>query len=231
MDNRSNAWSVTINNPTSTDEEYIQLARQKGWKVEGQVEQGEEGTPHYQLLVKTPQVRFSAVKKAFPRGHVEKARNVVALQQYVTKQDTRLGQLPSTQEQYPSLSKFWDLILNQFDAFNYLDCDDYPKTLWKKETGNRPILSLFDDAVGNLIDEGYHVESIVVNPATRSMFKLYWRNILYRSHRTLETNRQTDNDALESEVSLPVLSHNNAGEEDSEEKDAPSSQSGPSSDN
>lgn len=217
MDNRASVWSVTINNPTDTDEEHIAIARQKGWKVEGQLERAESGTPHYQLMVKTPQVRLSAVRKAFPRGHVEQARNRVALEQYVTKQLTRIGQLPTTQEAYPSLSKFWDLILNQFNALNYLDCEDYPKTLWTKETSGRPILALFDDAVGNLIDEGYHVESIAVNPATRSMFKSFWRNILYRSYRTLETNRQTDSDAVVSEISLPMVEHNHASEENNEE--------------
>lgn len=231
MDNRSTAWSVTINNPTDTDQEAIALARQKGWKVEGQLEQGTEGTPHYQLSVKTPQVRFAAVKKAFPRAHVEPARNVAALQQYVTKSDTRIGMLPTTQEAYPSLSKFWDLILKEFNALNYLDCDEYPKQLWKKETGSRTILSLFDDAVGNLIDRGYHVESIAVNPATRSMFKSFWRNILNRSYRTLETIRQTDSDALVSEISLPMVEHNHAREEDAQEKDASSPSSDPPSDN
>lgn len=214
MDNRATSWSVTINNPTSTDEEQIALARQKGWKVEGQLEQGEEGTKHYQLLVKTPQVRFSAVKKAFPRAHVEQARNVVALQQYVNKVDTRLSKLPTSQEKYPSLSKFWILVYCKFNACNYLDmCDDFPKRLWTKEVGRQPILSLFDHAVGMLIDEGYHVESIAVNPATRSMFKVFWQNIFQRTLTALETERQTDS-AVESEISIPTIEHNHANQED-----------------
>jgi len=73
MTDRATVWSVTINNPTPSDEEGIALARQRGWQVEGQKEKGSEGTEHYQLMVKTPQVRFSAVKKAFPRGHIEAA--------------------------------------------------------------------------------------------------------------------------------------------------------------
>ena len=88
---RSNIWSLTINNPTADDEECIQLARQKGWKVEGQKEVGKEGTPHYQLMLKTPQVRFSAVKKLFPRAHIEIARNATALAQYVTKKTQGQG--------------------------------------------------------------------------------------------------------------------------------------------
>lgn len=32
---RASCWSLTINNPTAADEEQINLARQRGWKVEG----------------------------------------------------------------------------------------------------------------------------------------------------------------------------------------------------
>ena len=66
---RSTCWSVTINNPTADDEECIALARQVNWTVEGQLEKGVEGTLHCQLMVKTPQVRFSALKKMFPSAY------------------------------------------------------------------------------------------------------------------------------------------------------------------
>ena len=218
MDNRATTWSVTINNPTEKDEEEISLARQKGWKVEGQKEKGEEGTPHYQLLVKTPQVRFSAVKKAFSRAHIEVARNAPALHNYVTKTDTRVGQLQVQQDKYPSLSKLWVLVFEKFNALNYLDIDGYPNKLWKRCTGARPILELFDDAIRLLIIEGYHVQSIAANPATRSMFKLYWQatfeSIYLAQERaaSLETkDRQTDN-ALESHVSVPTIEHNHAND-------------------
>ena len=106
---RATCWSITINNPTGADEENMALSRQKGWKVDGQLEVGKDGTPHYQLIVRTPQVRFSAVKKAFPRAHIEVARNPTALEQYVHKDDTKAGELNKQSEMYPSLSKFWDL--------------------------------------------------------------------------------------------------------------------------
>lgn len=116
MQQRSTYWSVTINNPTSGDEENINQARQRGWKVEGQQETGEEGTRHYQLSVKTPQVRFSALKKQFLRAHIEIARNPIALQQYVQKEETRTGQLPIQSDRYPSLVKLWQLILDKLDT-------------------------------------------------------------------------------------------------------------------
>jgi len=86
---RSTCWSLTINNPTKDDVEQINLARQRGWKVEGQLEKGLEGTQHYQLRLMTPQVRFSSVKKAFPRAHIEVARDPIALGKYVTKEATK----------------------------------------------------------------------------------------------------------------------------------------------
>lgn len=95
---RATCWSLTINNPTKSDEEWIQQARQKGWQVEGQLEKGKEGTEHYQLMVKTPQVRFSAVKKQFPRAHIEIARNPAALAQYVAKEETREADLPKASD-------------------------------------------------------------------------------------------------------------------------------------
>jgi len=112
---RATAWSVTINNPIKADEENMNLARQKGWKVEGQLEKGENGTPHYQLVVMTPQVRFSALKKAFPRAHIEAARNVKALETYCQKDDTRVAPLQTQSEQYPSLQKLWDLFAEFID--------------------------------------------------------------------------------------------------------------------
>jgi hypothetical protein len=103
MSDRSIYWSVTINNPNEGDEEAIANARQRGWIVEGQKEC--VGTPHYQLCVNTrTQQRFTALKKAFPRGHIEAARNPKALKQYVHKEETRVAELPNS-EKYLSSQK------------------------------------------------------------------------------------------------------------------------------
>jgi len=231
MDNRATSWSVTISNPTSTDEEQIAVARQKGWRVEGQLELAGTGTPHYQLLVKTPQVRFAAVRKAFPRAHVEQARNVVALQQYVNKEDTRLSKLPTSQEKYPSMSKYWEMLYERFNENNWLEvCEDFPKRLWKKETGPRTILQLFDAATGQIIDDGYFVESMACNPSVRSQFKTFWQNIFQRTQFSLETKRQTDKDTLVSENYSPDIGHNHANQEDQSSDASPphSPPSGPS---
>lgn len=193
-DNRATAWSLTINNPTSADEEDIALARQRGWKVEGQKELGAEGTPHYQLLVRTPQVRFSAVKKAFPRAHIEVARNVRALQAYVHKEETRDSDLPSSQEKYPSLSVFWGLLYDEFRADSVLNVDGTKQHCdWAPHVTNP--LDEYEYAVDRLIRRGYHVETLAVNPQNISAFKKYAIPLMVRHLRATlptQTDRQTD---------------------------------------
>ena len=182
MSERSTNWSVTINNPTAGDEEAIALARQKGWKVDGQLEKGENGTPHYQLLVKTPQTRFSALKSAFPRAHIEVARNVKALANYVHKEDTRVGSLTTQSEHYPSLQKLWDMFADftnnkQYQNLIHIDPDQR--------------LVIFDKFIKDCIDKDYVVETMAVNPQIRSSVKQYGENIIFRSLRR-QTDRQTD---------------------------------------
>jgi len=214
---RSTCWSLTINNPTGDDEEQINLARQKGWKVEGQLEKGSEGTPHYQLRVMTPQIRFSAMKKAFPRAHIEAARDSIALGRYVTKEETRVSGLPTGQDRYPSLSKLWELIYQHYNTqdkygWDILSLEEDAPSFYNEQADARLTktpLVVFDEAVRALIIEGYHVESIAANPSTRSMWKLYARELIARSHRqeaerALQTDRQTDSVRSSEEVIVPM---------------------------
>jgi len=196
---KSTYWSLTINNPNDSDEEDIQRARQKGWKVEGQKEQGENGTTHYQLMLHTPsQPRWSAVHKAFRRAHIEIARKPLALQQYVHKEETRIGQLVEQSELYPSLSKLWDLILNYYhtglNKDGFICTDDTtittPVEFYNSHTHSilvREPLKLFDQAIKHLISQGYHVESMAVNPSTRSCWKNYAQEILTRAAKKYNT--------------------------------------------
>lgn len=181
-DIKGTTWSVTINNPEAPDEEAIALARQKGWMIEGQLEKGESGTPHYQLLVKTKgQQRFSALKKQFPRAHIELARDPKALQKYVNKDDTRIGELQSQSEFYPSLSKLWDMFADFVDNKQF-------QNLTNADPDQK--LVIFDKFIRHSIDEGYVVETMGVNPQIRSAVKNYGENIIFRSHRQ-KTDRQT----------------------------------------
>lgn len=205
MSQRATCWSVTINMKNvakSTADECIQLARAAGWKVEGQLEKGEEGTEHYQLMVSTPQVRFTAVKKMFPTAHIEIARKPQALKAYVHKEDTREGVLPEQNEFYPSLAKFWDLLI--------------PELTPLREYGSEVVnpkrrLDQLDDAVRKLIAKGYHVEGIGMNPATRSAWNAYNTAILSRheleKNRREEIDRQTDRhvEFSSDEINIPTL--------------------------
>lgn len=198
MSDRATCWSVTINNPIPADDESIALAKQQsGWKVEGQLEKGEEGTPHYQLMVKTPQVRFSALKKAFPRAHIEVARNVKALEAYVHKDDTREGYLP-VNDKYPSLTALWSLL------DGYITTEQIQIPLDEESR-----LALFDQFVGLYIELGYHIETMAVNPQIRSCVKKYLLPLIFRAKKIRrQTDRQTDE--------LNVSSSNIQDGEDSE---------------
>ena len=189
MSIRASSWSVTINNPNPSDEECINRARQIGYKIEGQLEKGENGTPHYQLMVKTPQVRFSAMKKAFPRAHIEVARNPDALEAYVHKDDTRIGTLVEANEMYPSLSKLWEHFHQYYKTvYAVNECSSHI-------TGNEDArLAIFDAFVGVYIGHGYHIETMAVNPQVRGCVKKYINNIFLRVEKNIrrQTDRQTD---------------------------------------
>ena len=181
---RASSWMLTINNPTSDDEECIALARQVGWKVEGQLEKGKEGTPHYQLLVRTPQVRFSQVRKMFPRAHVEVTREPAAAAKYVHKEVGRISALPEPQAMYPSLSKFWHLIVERIDARNpYIIAAWQTAVEWDHEKAGYALPTpdgALQHAVERLIEVGYHVESIAVNPSTIAAWRRFHLSLAMR---------------------------------------------------
>lgn len=188
---RATLWSITINNPTPEDDEAIALARQKGWQVLGQKEQGEkDGTLHYQIALKTPQLRFSAVKKHFPRAHIEVAKQPVALLNYVVKEATRVGGLQEQQNKYPSLSTFWDLVFDYLngigkDGLDYVELADGNVRMFKtdrhKVWTSKP-LSILDEATSDLIVKGFHVEGIAGNPSIRSQWNLFRDAIMLRCY-------------------------------------------------
>lgn len=82
-------WSITINNPTETDRQAISTPPEWVGTIAGQEEIGKEGTLHYQGMIKAKYtIPLKRVKEYLPRAHIEKARNVKALEQYVKKSDT-----------------------------------------------------------------------------------------------------------------------------------------------
>jgi len=229
MSDRSTSWSVTINNPTPDDEECISVARSKGWTVTGQKEAGSEGTPHYQLAVKTPQVRFTAVKKVFPRAHIEIARNVAALQNYVHKEDTRIGELPATSAQYPTVSRMYELLFDVTWKESWYGLDSMTEYLEEySKMSDKARLVWLDEAAGHLIKKGYYVEHHVVNPQVRSSFGKFMPQLFERTIRkivqtSVDASRQTD--TVENIV-VPTL---NAEEDDASSQGSSEGSEGSSS--
>lgn len=119
----------TINNPTDDDRARLSEPNWPEWVkgVRGQDEVGENGTPHIQFMVICKaQQRLSALKKWLPRAHLEAARNVKAVQAYVSKTDTAVEgtRFERTNEafyvtpaQFPRwLRSEWDALLDDKDV-------------------------------------------------------------------------------------------------------------------
>jgi len=227
---RASCWSVTINNPTDLDDDYITEANARaGWSVHGQLEQGESGTEHYQLMVTTPQVRFSAVKKAFPRAHIEVAKNPKSLAKYVTKEETRVGVLPSN-DMYPSQSSFYNLLVSVVkEEESRQECPSDTEVLRMMAGKSKDPLDQFDRAVKALISRGYHVEHHGCNPQVRSAWRLYRDAMITRydleaklAKEKLEAKAIEDAAALESQQDSELHegeSSECAGESSDEEED------------
>lgn len=174
MTERASCWSITINNPSEEEYAIVLPAR---WKLQGQLERGSEGTLHYQGMLTTPQVRFSAVKKVFPRAHVEVARNKQALEKYVKKEESRVGVVTSI----PTLFEYQTIIADKWDD------DDF------RAIGNRRIAAniftdwddvamlYLDKLVAEDIESGRRgAEFIAINPLWRSSWKKFWSSIIKR---------------------------------------------------
>ena len=155
---------------------------------EGQLEIGEEGTPHLQLMLKTKSMKFSAVKKLFPRAHIEVATNPGGLQTYVHKPETRLATIATTQVATVatfnnSLTRYFETedsvtewVNNQLEGLDEQVVDKYRLTMG---------ITLLDHIANLLIREGYYgVEYIASNPSVRSAWKLYYKSIVYRQYAT-----------------------------------------------
>jgi len=179
---RATCWSITINNPV--EEDYsVQLPG--GWELKGQIEQGKEGTVHYQGCLTTPQVRFSAVKRYFPKAHIEIARNKKALQAYVQKDETRVATVDTNVGL--TVFKLQDLVLDRWD-------DEVYKKVWEnnKHDTQTAHLSYADCLVRELIEEGLQggVEYVAVNPMWRTSWKLYGESLVIR-YKNLQKEKES----------------------------------------
>lgn len=220
MTDRAIHWMLTINNPTSADDEDVATAKGKGWLVEGQKECGKDGTPHYQLYVNTKsQQRFSALKKVFRRGHIEICRNPKASQQYVHKQETKVAELPSSDRYVTSQTKLWGLVS---EILTSGDCDKRYRidgSDGEPFNGKFKPLDALDYACSQLIRSGYYcVESMAVNPQVRSAWSRFWGDILVRNEQDRQTDRQTAVSEAEQSVCIEINADDDANEDGSGEE-------------
>jgi len=192
---KSSCWSITINNPTEDDlVAWSALATNYTWikKVEGQLEKGEEGTPHIQGMVTTGYGRFfNKLKEALPRAHIEASENKFALANYVHKPETRIGEIATVkvagqsdlQNEMCKLMMYGlnTRVCNQANwDKNY---DSLPRNILVNADDIRQSWELIlDEAVKSLIIQGYYgVEFVVSNNQVRNAFKRYLPEILYRT--------------------------------------------------
>lgn len=179
MSERASTWSITINNPEPQEYEN-RTDLPSGWTLEGQLERGEKGTQHFQGMLKTPQVRFSAVKRAFPRAHIEPARNRQALEQYVHKSDTRVATVETSVSQIPNLFNYQQIIASKWNDNEWAQFVIDNQDLYDKKP-QEVVLMYVDSLVATDIRSGRRgVEYIAVNPMWRQAWKLFGRAIVHR---------------------------------------------------
>lgn len=193
-------WSITLNNPTKEDYESIESLKAMPWcKVwEGQLEHPEGGTLHIQARLKTERMRWGKIKDLLPRAHIEVANNVLALTNYVHKPDTRVAELPTIASRFMNVQQFYPILaartVDRIADDIHESADDVRRILrgsmmlrehsdrvaeWKKQY---KVLDLVRECAGQLIQEGVRgLEYIVTNPATKTMFKEFFWDIIVRS--------------------------------------------------
>ena len=80
---RGRYWLLTINNPVLTEVQILNILDIQEWMGNFQLEEGENGTEHWQLFIYTAEtLRLSALKKVFTRAHTEKAKNAEKSHEY-----------------------------------------------------------------------------------------------------------------------------------------------------
>lgn len=200
MTERSSCWSITINNPS--DEEV--KCEAPGYKLEGQFEVGVEGTRHFQGMLRSPQVRFSAVKKLFPRAHIEPAKNAGALKKYVHKDETRVDVY--TPSDIPTIFEYQTQVA---EAWSHEEFKGFSENVLEEHMDDCAMRYL-DMLVKRDIENGKRgCEWIAINPMWRSSWKKFWRSIIKRHARPppetpSEQEESADAQAQQEERTEPI---------------------------
>lgn len=168
MTDQATCWSLTIFDMNEVDN----WKKIPGWKLSGQYEEGKEtGKKHFQGMLQTPQVRFSAIKRVFPGAHIEPARDRAALAKYTSKEETRVATYEAAG--VPSLFDYQDTIAGLWDVeeFGRRRSDDAYLKRYKYDVGDLA-LAYVDELVASEIVKGQRgIEFIGINPMWRSSWK------------------------------------------------------------
>jgi len=221
-------YSVVINNPTETDEGQIAAAKQAGWRVVGQLEKGDNGTPHYQLCVTAP-VEWKTMKSHFTRANIQEAEDPEALERYCTKTRTRVLDLtaktPRTKNVKDAYSS--EVFYNDVFAEAYEQNGEGTDELINKDDN----LQTYDAAVNQLIlTKGYSVAVRASRPDVRSAYRKYryamW-SVWHAQNIAVEDIQDAD-ECTEASVLRPEGPEgdegSSEGEEDTEREDDSDSQ-------
>lgn len=216
-DDRGTCWSITINNPTEDEVKDGQLLIQlnPGWKCTGQMEVGKDGTPHYQGMLMTNQVRFSAVKKVFTRAHIEKAKNKAALSKYVHKSETRVSEVADAVSNIPTLFEYQHTIAARWDDAEWTKLfrdSDLPV--------EKTVMTYVDRLVAQDIEAGMcGVEYIAVNPMWRSAWGKFWKQMVSRERKLRQKTDAQDIEDGENIRHAPSESEEDSASPLAEEQD------------
>lgn len=242
MAERGTCWSLTINNPTDED---MNKTLPPGWRLEGQIELGENGTKHFQAMLLTPKISFTTVKQYFPRAHIEKARKKEALQKYVHKSETRLAEF-TQKNRISTIFEFQEQIAFELPSYDEL-CIDYKEYFQAEyEAGgerrknaldmnqSKYFMKILDEKTNELIESGERgLEFIAINPMWRSSWMRFYKGILNRHKQyTKDANEHEGQGSESREVDIASAQDEDQGtcEDDEDTEGEDSSESGQSID-
>lgn len=200
MTDRATAWSITINNPTDADKQRVELLKVNKWFREwkAQEEVGAEGTPHIQAMLRTEQVRFATIKKALPRAHIEIARNIQALANYVHKDETATGNrehIKNDNNDNMLEQAILNYVVHELNKHLFGEEETW-KVLTEEYPTNKQLLRVFkemnpltvlDEVAADLIAyKGARIEMLVSNPLVRNAYKKFFWAIVIRNARQVK---------------------------------------------
>lgn len=208
-------WSLTIWMPPYTLESWLEtiqqaLASNPKWSTHGQKECGEEsGKLHYQLFLKTPdQPRKSKIMKLLPKVHIESETNRKALEKYVHKEDTRVGEFKTIERAHVTFSECIRQFIGWLDRQSLLD----------EAFTNDERLRIWDEFIEASVSEGIAIDIIGVNPQYRSCISKYWKGYIQNYIRQDKDKDKTAENNV-AVVNIPVINAEDSQELSNEEED------------